>query len=81
MTKSYLKYLGLDKEWTKDRVLDFIAKHTDSLPYWDKDYGLVFKPKIFAKETRKKAQEILQITTKEEAKSLRDEIKHLRRHK
>jgi len=79
MPKSYIKYLGLDKEWTRDNVLDFIIKHTNSLPHWDRDYGLVFKPKIFPKQSRKKVQEILQITTKEEAKLLRNEIKRLRR--
>jgi len=72
--KSLLRHWGLDKEWTKPNVIEFL-RNQEVVPYWNELYGeLLFRPAVFGRETRKKVQDILAIKTKKEADSLRAEL-------
>jgi hypothetical protein len=74
MGKSYLRWLGLDGEWTEENVEDFLRKRNVT-PYWSEENGLVFKPKVVGNETRRRMQEILGIHGRDEAKQLRLRLK------
>jgi hypothetical protein len=72
--KSLLRHWGLDKEWTKLNIIEFLREQK-VVPYWNELYGeLLFRPAVFGTETRKKVQHILRIKNKKEADSLRAEL-------
>jgi len=72
--ESLLRHWGLDKEWTRPKVIEFL-RNQEVVPYWNELYGeLLFRPAVFGGETRKKVQEILGIKNKKEADSLRAEL-------
>jgi len=74
MGKSYLKELGLNKEEPdRDDIIRWM-KRTKTIPYWNKDHGLIFKPHVGGR-TRERFQEILQVHTKEDVERLRSELK------
>ena len=71
--KSILREWGLDKPNLKrEDVIKWLRK-THTVPQWNNNYGLVFKPHIGAR-TRERLRELLQINTKQDLEALKREI-------
>lgn len=72
--KSLLRYWGLDKEWTKPNIIEFLRTQKVT-PCWHKLYGeLYFRPAVFGKETRKKVQTILGIVDRQGVETLKAQL-------
>jgi hypothetical protein len=52
MGRKYIRAIGLEGEWDREKLLDYLRrKH--AVPLWNEEFGLYFKPRLFAKRTRK----------------------------
>ncbi len=72
MPKSFMRFLGLDGEWTKPKLIRFL-RDQKIVPYW-RDEELIFRPARFGRETKKQVQRILRIQNREDVESLRLEL-------
>jgi hypothetical protein len=73
MGRKHIREVGLEGEWDRDKVLDYLRrKH--AIPQWNEEFGLYFKPRVFAKRTRKRVQQILQVNSKEDTERLKHEL-------
>jgi hypothetical protein len=73
MGRKYIRAIGLEGEWDREKLLDYLRrKH--AVPLWNEEFGLYFKPRLFAKRTRKRVQQILQVNCKEDTEQLGREL-------
>jgi hypothetical protein len=79
MGKSILREWGMTKREFENAPYEAVIQWMNKrkvTPCWDKDHGLIFKPRI-GRETRKKFQEILQVQSKQDIERVRDDMRSL----